>query len=62
VKFAIYDRNYDAERCGFEEMASTNRGFETKGLRQHGRGGKLADYRGDRPAVMAANPQTRAVA
>jgi hypothetical protein len=27
VKFAVYDRNYDTERCGFEEMASTNRGL-----------------------------------
>src|SRR5688500_19168013 len=26
VKLAIYDRNYDAERCGFEEMVGTNRG------------------------------------
>jgi len=30
VKFAIYDRNYDAKRCGFEEMAGTNRGLEVK--------------------------------
>ncbi len=30
VKFAIFDRNYDAERCGVEEMAGTNRGLKVK--------------------------------
>jgi len=30
VKFAIYDRHYDANRCGFEEMAGTNRGLKVK--------------------------------
>lgn len=30
VKFAIYDRNYDSERCGFEEMFGTNRGLKVK--------------------------------
>jgi len=30
VKFAIYDRNYNVERCGFEEMASTNRGLKVR--------------------------------
>ena len=30
VKFAIYDRRYDAERCGFEEMVGTNRGLKVR--------------------------------
>ena len=30
VKFAVYDRNYDAERCGIEEMAGTSRGLKVK--------------------------------
>jgi hypothetical protein len=30
VKFAIYDRNYDPERCGVEEMAGTSRGLKVK--------------------------------
>lgn len=30
VKFAILDRNYDQERCGFEEMVGTNRGLKVK--------------------------------
>jgi len=30
VKLAIYDRNYDAERCGFEEMVGTNRGLKVR--------------------------------
>jgi hypothetical protein len=30
VKLAIYDRNYDATRCGFEEMVGTNRGLQVR--------------------------------
>jgi hypothetical protein len=30
VKFAIFDRNYDADRCGFEEMVGTNRGLKVR--------------------------------
>jgi len=30
VKFAIYDRRYDAKRCGFEEMVGTNRGLKVR--------------------------------
>lgn len=30
VKIAIYDRNYDPERCGFEEMAGSNRGLKVR--------------------------------
>lgn len=30
VKLAILDRNYDAERCGFEEMTGTNRGMQVR--------------------------------
>lgn len=30
VSFAIVDRNYDEERCGFEEMAGTSRGLSVK--------------------------------
>ena len=30
VRLAIYDRNYDAERCGFEEMVGTNRGLKVR--------------------------------
>jgi hypothetical protein len=30
VKFAIYDRNYDVDRCGFEEMVGTNRGLKVR--------------------------------
>ena len=30
VKLAIYDRKYDSERCGFEQMVGTNRGLQVK--------------------------------
>ena len=30
VRFAIYDRNYDAERCAVEEMVGTNRGLKVR--------------------------------
>ena len=30
VKFAIYDRNYNADRCGFEELMGTNRGLKVR--------------------------------
>ena len=30
VKFAIYDHNYDAERCAVEEMVGTNRGLKVR--------------------------------
>ena len=30
VKFAIYDRHFDAERCAVEEMVGTNRGLKVR--------------------------------
>ena len=30
IHFAIFDRNFDAERCAFEEMVGTNRGLHVK--------------------------------
>ncbi len=30
VRFAIYDRNFDAERCAVEEMVGTNRGLKVR--------------------------------
>lgn len=30
VKFAIHDRNYNAKRCGFEELMGTNRGLNVR--------------------------------
>lgn len=62
VKFAIYDRHYDAERCAFEEMASTNRGMK---LRICGSIGEAEEWltRDAIPvAAMGATPHQRAAA
>lgn len=36
VKFAIYDRKYDPERCAIEEMVGANRGLKVKICRDVG--------------------------
>lgn len=59
VRFAICDRRYDPERCGFEEMVGTNRGLK---VRISATMREALDWLAHESILAVPQPQARAAA